>query len=102
MEGWAVSSSTPGTSSSRNSPLRSRSARTIALATPSEGDAFSSSRKRATATGIWVAPTPLISTRNWARAGVIASEAAVPARAAHTWRRRRSMRFIEVIVARGL
>src|SRR4051812_47027095 len=50
----------------RNTPARSRSARTIAEST---WVVRSSSRKRAMAMGTCVAATPEISTRNWASAG---------------------------------
>jgi hypothetical protein len=64
--GELVSSSAPPPSTMRNTPLRSRSARTIdEIAWP----ARSSSRNLTIEIGSWVAPTPEISTRNWAHAG---------------------------------
>ena len=73
--GWPVSSSVALASIKRKTPLRSRSARTIAeIAWP----ARSSSRNFSTAIGSWVAPTPAISTRNWAHAAVL-NEAALAA-----------------------
>ena len=71
--GELVSSSAPPPSTMRNTPLRSRSARTIAeIAWP----ARSSSRNLTIEIGSWVAPTPEISTRNWAHAGAASAPAA--------------------------